>query len=115
MILRTAKTTVTGLAKEQLITTSKAAASDENIMASWIVDFDTSQLVMPDGFRSEQGWDVTSRAWYHVAVTKKALITEPNEDAGEIGRLAAQTTGSSAETLAGQAETLKHLLEEFHI
>lgn len=57
-----------------------ASASDENIMASWIADFDISELVMSDGFVSEAGWDVTARPWYKVAETKKTLITEPYVD-----------------------------------
>lgn len=58
----------------------KAAATDENIMASWIADFDASSLVMSDGFLSEQGWDVTQRPWYKVNETKTAVITEPYSD-----------------------------------
>lgn len=58
----------------------KAAATDGNIMASWIADFDASSLVMSDGFQSEPGWDVTKRPWYKVNETKAAVITEPYSD-----------------------------------
>lgn len=58
----------------------RSAATDDNIMASWIADSDASSLAMSDGFLSEKGWDVTKRPWYAAAETKKTVITEPYTD-----------------------------------
>lgn len=59
----------------------KAQATDsENILSSWLADFDASELMMSDGFLSDPSLDVSTRPWYQVANTKKPLITEPYED-----------------------------------
>lgn len=69
-----------GLFDRAMESLQKAAAMDENIMASWIADFDASSLVMSDGYMSEAGWDVSKRPWYRVNETKAAVITEPYVD-----------------------------------
>lgn len=64
------------------ISLDKMAATDTaNILASWIGDFDTSQITQSDGFNSADGWDITSRPWYRVKTTGKPVLTEPYIDA----------------------------------
>lgn len=60
----------------------KTASTDtENILAVWIADFKTGQLIQSNGYESEIGWDVQARPWYKVAETRKPFLTEPYEDA----------------------------------
>lgn len=64
------------------ITLDKMAAVDpENILASWIGDFRTSQITQSDGYNAPEGWDITGRPWYRVRSTGKPLVTEPYIDA----------------------------------
>lgn len=59
----------------------KSRATDaDNVLATWVSDFDSSQLYMSDGFLSEPGWDVTARPWYQVSVVKSVLLTAPYVD-----------------------------------
>lgn len=59
----------------------KSRATDaDNVLATWVSDFDSSQLYMSDGFLSEPGWDVTARPWYQVSVVKSVLLTTPYVD-----------------------------------
>lgn len=58
-----------------------AATDTDNVLASWVGDFDTSRLTQSDGFTSEEGWDITARPWYKVTETKAPLITAPYTDA----------------------------------
>lgn len=58
-----------------------AAADTANILASWVGDFDTSQITQSDGFNSPDGWDITSRPWYRVKTTGHPVLTEPYIDA----------------------------------
>lgn len=58
-----------------------AAADTANIQASWIGDFDTSQITQSDNFNSAPGWDITSRPWYAVKKTEGPVLTEPYIDA----------------------------------
>ncbi len=54
----------------------------ENIMVSWVADFDSSQFTQSDGYVSKPDYDVTTRAWYQDLIVKKtAFVTEPFEDA----------------------------------
>lgn len=64
--------------KETLI--KMASADTENIQASWIADFDTSQITQSDNFTSAPGWDITSRPWYIVKETRMPVLTEPYND-----------------------------------
>lgn len=53
----------------------------ENILSTWIADFDSSVITQSDGFTSDESWDVTSRTWYDACVkTKKTVLTEPYQD-----------------------------------
>ncbi len=57
-----------------------AGTDTENIMAVWASDLDTSTLVQSDGFKSEEGWDITGRGWYGCITEKKTVLTEPYID-----------------------------------
>lgn len=64
------------------ITLDKMASTDtSNILATWIGDFDTSQITQSDGYQSEPGWDITGRPWYQVKNTRSPVLTEPYVDA----------------------------------
>lgn len=64
------------------ITLDKAAAADtQNILASWIGDFESSQITQSDGYNSDIGWDITGRPWYAVKQSGKPLLTAPYVDA----------------------------------
>jgi methyl-accepting chemotaxis protein len=53
----------------------------DNIMVSWIADFDSSQFTQSDGYLSGADYDVTTRGWYKDLIVKKQVfITEPYED-----------------------------------
>lgn len=68
--------------EEMKISLDKMAAADtDNILASWIGDFDTSQITQSDSFNSDEGWDITSRPWYRVKSTGQPVLTEPYIDA----------------------------------
>ncbi|WP_367566474.1 methyl-accepting chemotaxis protein [Lacrimispora sp.] len=56
-------------------------ANPDSILAAWIVDLDSSQLLLSDGYLAETGWDVTTRPWYQPLIDKMdTIITEPYED-----------------------------------
>ncbi len=57
-----------------------AAVDPENILSVWISDVDASVLTQSDGFTSEEGWDVTGRAWYDCFEKGDTLLTEPYID-----------------------------------
>lgn len=62
-------------------TIDRAAATDtDNILATWVASFKTSQLTMSDGFVAPPDWDVTTRPWYKVTETKALLLTSPYID-----------------------------------
>lgn len=65
-------------AMENLV--SIADTDTENVMAVWLSDLDTSTLVQSDGFKSEEGWDITGRGWYGCITEKKTVLTEPYVD-----------------------------------
>ncbi|WP_051280810.1 methyl-accepting chemotaxis protein [Anaerovorax odorimutans] len=68
-----------GQIKNNLV--NAASLDSENILACWIVDFDSSQLTQSDGYTSGADWDVTTRGWYSdVTSAKKAILTEPYVD-----------------------------------
>lgn len=53
----------------------------ENIMASWLADKDSKQLVQNDGYFSGLGWDLTTRPWYKSIEEKQGIIlTDPYTD-----------------------------------
>ena len=53
----------------------------DNIITTWIADFDTSQFIQSDGNVSEPGYDITTRDWYkQVQAEKKSMLTEPYKD-----------------------------------
>lgn len=59
----------------------KSTATDShNILATWVGDFDSSQVTQSDGFTSAPGWDITARPWYNVKTTKLPMMTEPYVD-----------------------------------
>ncbi|MFT4105115.1 MAG: methyl-accepting chemotaxis protein [Lacrimispora sp.] len=56
-------------------------ANPDSILAAWIVDLDSSQLAMSDGYVADSSWDVTTRPWYQQVTAKQdTIITEPYED-----------------------------------
>ncbi len=52
----------------------------DNILSVWIADLDSSVLTQSDGFTTEDGWDITSRAWYACVESKCTILTEPYID-----------------------------------
>lgn len=53
----------------------------DNILVSWLADFDSSQFYQTDGYLSDDTYDITTRGWYKdVLIKKKAFITEPYID-----------------------------------
>lgn len=52
----------------------------ENTLAVWISDLDASVLTQSDGFTSEDGWDITSRAWFKCIELGRTILTEPYID-----------------------------------
>ncbi len=59
---------------------SMADADKENLMAAWIADLDASVITQSDGFTSDEGWDITGRAWYSCIEKGKTVLTEPYVD-----------------------------------
>lgn len=59
---------------------SVAGEDQENLMAVWIADLDASVITQSDGFTSEDGWDITQRAWYSCIETDRIVLTEPYVD-----------------------------------
>lgn len=62
-----------------------AAADEENLMAAWIADLDASVITQSDGFTSEDGWDITGRAWYSCIESGQTVLTEPYIDSSTGG------------------------------
>lgn len=56
------------------------ATDSENILSSWVCDFDSSQYSQSDGIVSDADWDVTTRPLYAVMQTKVPFLTEPYVD-----------------------------------
>ncbi|WP_206460814.1 methyl-accepting chemotaxis protein [Anaerovorax sp. IOR16] len=58
-----------------------AALDSENVIASWIADFDSSQLIVSDGYTSGDDWIITTRDWYiRIINEKQAILTSPYVD-----------------------------------
>lgn len=88
----------------------------ENVLSTWIADFDASVLTQSDGFTSGSDWDVTSREWYAPCVeTKATVLTDPYVDSatGEVILSAVtpvfDTSGSQILGVAGIDVSLAHL------
>jgi len=56
-----------------------ATADSENILSVWIADLDVSVLIQED-YISEEGWDITGRAWYDCIELGHSILTEPYID-----------------------------------
>jgi methyl-accepting chemotaxis protein len=57
------------------------ATDPNNIMVTWVCDFDSSQFTQSDGVVSDATYDVKSRPWYKQLMEKKTVfISEPYED-----------------------------------
>lgn len=52
----------------------------ENILSVWVADIATSMAVMSDGYVTEPGWDITTRAWFPGILLGKTTLTEPYID-----------------------------------
>lgn len=54
----------------------------ENILVTWLADFDASQFAESSGYTTQVGeWDVTSRGWYsQIQQAKDVVVTEPYEN-----------------------------------
>ncbi len=60
-----------------------ASLDSTNILAAWMADLDSSQLIMSDGYVSEVdgGWVITQRPWFINMMEKNGLsISEPYVD-----------------------------------
>ena len=69
------------------------ATDSENILSTWIADFDASVLTQSDGFTSDGDWDVTSREWYTPCVESKAtVLTKPYVDSASGGVILSAVT-----------------------
>jgi len=54
----------------------------ENLLATWIADTDSSQIMLSDGFVSGEDFIVVDRPWYAPSIANgKATLTEPYVDA----------------------------------
>jgi len=54
----------------------------DNILATWVADTSTSQIMLSDGYVSGAGWNITERPWYAPTIENgKATLTEPYVDA----------------------------------
>ena len=95
---------------------SVAGEDQENLMAVWIADLDASVITQSDGFTSEDGWDITQRAWYTCIETGRIVLTEPYVDSST-GKLilsaAAPVYGKDGTVLgaAGLDISLDHVSE----
>ncbi|WP_250227722.1 methyl-accepting chemotaxis protein [Anaeropeptidivorans aminofermentans] len=57
------------------------AASGDTIMAVWVADIDSSQLIQADGAFLREGWAVKERPWYkQLSAANHTIMTEPYED-----------------------------------
>lgn len=52
----------------------------DNFMASWIADMDTSVLTQSDNFTSDESWIFSERVWYSCVETGETVLTEPYLD-----------------------------------
>lgn len=61
---------------------NSAKNDTENVLVTWIADFDASQFAESSGYTTEVGeWDVTTRSWYNqVNQAKDVVITDPYEN-----------------------------------
>ena len=66
-------------------------AIDDNIMQTWCADLDSSKLIDNAGYITEDGWDITTRSWYHCITDNKMIFTAPYAD---------QSTGKTVVTIA---------------
>lgn len=56
-------------------------ADPDNIMCSWVVDFETMQITDSDGWVGDPGWDAKTRPWYQQLMEKKdVILTDPYVD-----------------------------------
>lgn len=53
---------------------------DDNVMSMFIVDIDADGGITSDGYVSESGFNVESRAWYECVRLEKTILTEPYLD-----------------------------------
>ncbi len=67
---------------EALTTMVNVEKSDpENIMCTWVVDFETNQITDSDGWIGDPDWDATTRPWYQKLLdTKGVIMTDPYID-----------------------------------
>lgn len=73
----------TELFEEIFETLVNSADNDkENVLVTWLADFDASQFAESSGYTTKVGeWDVTSRGWYsQMQKVKDVIVTEPYEN-----------------------------------
>ncbi len=94
-----------------------AGTDTTNIMAVWISDLDASILTQSDGFTSEDGWDITGRAWYPCIAGGSPILTEPYIDSSS-GRTIISVAAPVYDRTTGEALgavgidiSLTHLME----
>ncbi|SDN03545.1 methyl-accepting chemotaxis protein [Acetanaerobacterium elongatum] len=84
---------------------------EQNILSSWVCDFDSSQYAQHDGASSNADWDVTTRPLYEVTKTKAPLLTEPYVDSASsnmiVSMVAPVFDSSSNEIIGATAVDIK--------
>jgi len=74
-------TSVNGFSEANKTLINVQKSDSENIVASWIIDIDSSQLWQFDGYLSAADWNVKTRPWYATIVERQSVIlTDPYED-----------------------------------
>lgn len=55
--------------------------NSDNLLSTWIVDVDSSQLAQNDGYLSGPEWDVTGRPWFILMkAANGSILSQPYED-----------------------------------
>ncbi|WP_349946133.1 methyl-accepting chemotaxis protein [Lacrimispora sp. BS-2] len=88
----------------------------DNILATWIADTDSSQIMISDGFVSGKDWIITDRPWYTPTIESgRAYLTEPYIDSNTnevvISIIAPIYNNQTVLGCFGIDMTLKHLNE----
>ena len=55
-------------------------SESENVIATWVADVDANVVTQSDKYTSGEDFEITQRAWYECARTKKTFLTEPYTD-----------------------------------
>jgi len=93
-----------------------AALDSENIMAVWIADADSSQLMQSDGYVSKEDWAIKDRPWYAATIQNGTVtLTEPYTDTASgntiVSAIAPVLQGGTVVGFLGADISLNHLTE----